>query len=286
MSRFIKIDDAVNDERMAYFNNLLPEDLEINDSCHLIGAVDDAGCPEGAVVFTFSGQVTTILYIEVYPELRRQGIGTALIFTLLEYLVPVEYPILIEAYYILGDEDGVGEEVDAFFKSLPDFEVVSGGKFCTVTSHTVWNSKRLKLLENFSCSVKPVTTLNKMERGELNRYLSEKNLLLFLEGDDEKIIPTLSLCHVEEGKCSTLVVFRDSEIKRSLEISFLMSRAGEADNLSGVLNEVIRRLKALYPHHNLLFSLVNRDSEQVVKRFFTKDLQVKEIYNAISFGRI
>ncbi len=183
-------------------------------------------------------------------------------------------------------EDEGENEADLFFRSLPDFEVVSGGKFCTVTSHTVWNSSRLKLLENFECSIKPYTELDKAERNELIRYLQDNNMELYIEGDDSKLIPELSLCHVDNGKCSTLVIFRNSELKRSIELSFLMSRPGEADSLSGVLKEVIKRIKTLYPHHNLVFSLVNRDSEMVARRLFTKNMQVNEMFSAVSFGKL
>ncbi len=238
------------------------------------------------LIFRFTGWITTILYIGVYPELRRKGTGTALIDTLLKYLVPVECPMMVEAYYMMDDEDEGMEEADLFFRSLPDFDVVSGGKYCTVTSHTVWNSKRLKLLENFDCKVKSYMELSKAERNELARYSRDNNMDIFLQEKDKNLIPELSLCHVEDGKCSTVVIFRNSELKRSLELSFLMSRPGEGDSLSGVLNEVIKRIKTMYPHHNLVFSLVNKESELVAKRFFAKDLQVSEIFNAVSFGKI
>ena len=71
-----------------------------------------------------------------------------------------------------------------------------------------------------------------------------------------------------------------------MELSFLMSKPGEEDNLSGVLKVVIERLKAMYPHHDLIFSVVNKESVNVSKRFFTGDMKVSELYNAISFGRI
>ena len=287
MSQFIKIDDVISDERTVFFQDLIPEDLELDEKCRLIGAVDEEGYPEGVVVFRFTGWITTILYIGVYPELRRRGLGTELIDTLMKYLVPIEYSIMVEAYYMMdeeGDEDA--EAADLFFRSLPDFEVVSGGKYCTVTSHTVWNSKRLKLLENFDCTVKSYMELGKAEKNELTRYLKDNNMDIFLQGKDDTLIPELSLCHVENGKCSTVVIFRNSELKRSLELSFLMSRPGEGDSLSGVLNEVIKRIKTMYPHHNLVFSLVNKESELVAKRFFAKDLKVSEIYNAVSFGKI
>jgi GNAT superfamily N-acetyltransferase len=286
MSRFILIDDIINDEKTTFFRDLIPEDEKIDEHARLIGAVDEEGFPEGVLIFRLEEWAALILHIEVYPFLKRRGIGTALVDTLLRYLEPVEYAIRIEAYYMKTDEDSEVEETDLFFRSLPDFEVVSGGKYCTVTTHTIWNSARLELLGGFKCSIRSFAELNKTEKKELAGYLSDNHMQSFVEENDEKLIPELSLCHVEEGKCSSLVIFRDPDIKRTLEISFIMSRPGDQDSLLGVLNEVIKRLKVLYPHHNLVFIPVNKESELLAKRFFTTDLQVGGIYSAISFGRI
>ena len=84
MSRFVRIDRADEDEKTAYFKDLLSDELAKDKGCRLIGAVDDNGVPEGVVAFRISGQIVDILHIEVYEALRRQGIGTALIRTLLK----------------------------------------------------------------------------------------------------------------------------------------------------------------------------------------------------------
>lgn len=286
MSRFIRIDDVLNDERSKYFTELFSGEVEFSDKTRLIGAVDDEGYPEGALAFRLSGGSVTILHVAVYPHLRRQGIGTGLIHALLDYLEPLEIPYIVEAYYSPYEDDGERSGADAFFRSIPDFEVVSGGKYCTVSSSTVWNSSRLKLLESFSCSCKPFQELDKGERSDLIKYLREKDMETLIRDNEDAIIPELSLCHTEKGKCSCMVLFKNSEIKRSLELALLVAKPGEMDALSGVLNEVIRRLKVMYPRHNLVFSLVNREAELVTKRFFTKGLMVSEISHAISFGKI
>ncbi len=88
----------INDERTQYFKDLFPGDLELDGKCRLIGAVDSGGFPEGALVFRINDWIITILYIGVYPSLKRRGIGTALVDTLMKYLVPVDYPKMVEAY--------------------------------------------------------------------------------------------------------------------------------------------------------------------------------------------
>ena len=286
MSRFIKIDDVINDERMQYFEDLLPDDLEFDEHTRLIGAVDDEGYAEGALVFRFNGWIVNLLYIGVYPELRRQGIGTGLIDTLMKYLVPVEFPIMVEAYYLLEDEDDPDNTADLFFRSLIDFEVVSGGKYCTVSAHTVWNSKRLQLLEGFDCSLKLFSELSRTEKSELLNYLRDNYMDVFVKVTIDEIIPELSLCHVENGKCTSFMIARKSGVKKTIELAFLQSRPGETDGLFGLLKEFIKRLKGLYPHHDLVFSLINKDSELMAKRFFSKDLKVSEIYTALSFGKL
>ena len=50
------------------------------------------------------------------------------------------------------------------------------------------------------------------------------------------------------------------------------------------MNIVIQRIRTLYPKHNIIFSLVNKESELLGKRFFSRELQVNEIYTAVSFG--
>ncbi len=285
MSKYIKIDDIVNDERTEYFKSLIPSDLIRGDS-RLIGSVDEDGYPEGMLLYRVSGFIIDILHIEVYEELRGLGIGSDLIDVLLTYISDAGMPFVIQAVYGVGEDFEDGEAAHAFFESIEDFEVVSGGKYCTVTSHTLWNSKRLKLLSDFDCSIKSYTELTKKESKKLLAYLAEKNMSLFIAGDDESIIPELSLCHVENGDCTTLALFKNTGIKKCVELSFLMSKPGEEDNLSGVLKVVIERLKIMYPHHDLIFSVVNKESVNVSKRFFTKDLKVSELYTAVSFGKI
>ena len=106
-----------------------------------------------------------------------------------------------------------------------------------------------------------------------------------IEWDEKEIIPELSICNTEKGICTSLVIFKRSETRRTLELSFLMCRPGELDKLSGLLNEVIKHLKVMYPKHSLVFSLINKESELIAKRFFTKDIKVTEIFEAVSFGK-
>ena len=114
MSRFVRIDDAAADERTAFFAELLPEELRAEKKCRLIGAVDENGIPEGVVAFSLNGNMADILHIEVYRELRRKGIGTALVRVLLRFLSLPELPIVLQAVYSADGEDG--EDVtDAFF---------------------------------------------------------------------------------------------------------------------------------------------------------------------------
>ncbi len=285
MSSFIIIDDIFNDERAEYFIDMLPEDLK-EERNHLIGAVDDEGYPEGVVVFRFNGMVVDLMYIEVYSELRGMGIGTNLVNALTDYISLAEMPLVVQTTYMMEENSEDDMIIDSFFRSIPDFEVVSGGKYCVVSPQTIWNSKRLELLSNFSCSVKSYNELDNAERKELMNYLSSNNMVSFVQGDENTLIPELSLCHIENGICTTCCIFRTSTIKRCIELAFVMSRPGEEDKLSGVLNVIIQRLKTLYPRHNIIFSVINKKSELLAKRFFTKDLTTREIYTAISFGRI
>lgn len=283
MSYFLLIDDIDNDERTPYFRDLIPSDLKAEGSLKVIGAVSKEGYPQGALTFTFQGWSVHILYIEVYPIERRMGIGTGLINALMEYLSPIEHSYVVEAIY---EQEAIdkADVTGAFFGSLPDFEVVFGGKYCTVTPETVWNSQRLSLLENFSCRTKSVLELSNSEKTELKRYLREKNMENLMDFNEKELIPELSICNIAEGKCTSLVVFKRSKEKSTLELSFLMCRKGELDRLSGVLNEVIKRLKVMYPRHSLVFSLINKESELIAKRFFTKDIRISEIYEAVSYG--
>ncbi len=286
MSNFIIIDDIFNDERAEYFIDMLPDDLKTEAGNHLIGSVDDEGYPEGVVVFRFNGMVADLMYVEVYSELREMGIGTNLVNAFIDYVSLAEMPMVVEASYMVEEESEDDMIADSFFRSLPDFEVISSGRYCVVSPQTIWNSVRLKSLSYFNCSVKPYNELDDDERKELMYYLQSNNMASFVKGDDSTLIPELSLCHIENGVCTTCCIFRTSPIKRCIELAFLMSRPGEENNLSGVLNVVIQRLKSMYPHHNLIFSVINKKSDLLARRFFTKDLTTREIYTAISFGRI
>ncbi len=285
MSRFVRIDDVPADERTRYFADLVPEELMAEKGLRLIGAVNDNGIPEGAVAFEIDDNMASILHVEVYESLRRQGIGTAIVRTLLLYLALAELPFIVQAVYSTG-EDGENEGVDAFFKSLPDFEVVSGGRYCTVTPDTVLNPARLKLLSGHECSVTPYTGLSNMERNLLISDLEEKNLESFLSLEGKKLVPELSLCHMEKGRCTTCVIFTETDLPDTVELSFLMSKPADRNRLAGVLFEVIRRYKESYPKHNMVFSLVSKDSELLAKNFFAEGMKEREILTAVSFGEV
>ncbi len=285
MSRFIRIDDAATDERTEFFEDILPEELIREKGCRLIGAVDEKGLPEGVVAFSVRGNMTELLHLQVYRKLRRRGIGTALIRTLLRYLSLAELPFILQAVYAVGE----GEEenvTDLFFRSIPDFEIISGGRYYTVTPDTLWNSARLSFVALFRCSVTPYHELSNTARKRLLSELEEKgyeNLLLEGRGD---IIPELSLCHVEEDVCTTCVIFRESELPHTLELSFLVSKPKSEQYLAGVLNEVRKRFQTSYRDYNLVFSLVNKESELLAKRFILDELRVTKILTAVSFGEV
>ena len=285
MSRFICIDDVLKDERTVFFKDLLPEGLNGSRGYRLIGAVDDEGFPEGVVAFTVNGNIVDILHLEVYPKLRRNGIGTALTDMLLQYLSLTEMPFMVQAAYSVdgSDEDKV---TDSFFKSLDAFEVVSGGRYCTVTPDTLRDPSREKLISSYECSVVPYTELSRAERNRFMEDMEEKNLGAFLDGNFGKVIPELSLCHMEEDRCTVCVIFRESVLPDTVELSFLMSDRDSIDRLIGVLNEVTERHKKLYPGYDIVFSLVNTESELIAKRIFKKDMQISEIYTAVSFGEV
>ena len=133
MSRFLRVDDPSTDDRTAYFRPLLPDEVIGTPGCRFIGAADDDGIPEGAVAFLIRDNLVDILHVEVYPELRRHGIGTALIRILLRYLSLADMPLVIQAVYT-ADGDDEDEVMDAFFRSMADFEVVRDEETRTAVS--------------------------------------------------------------------------------------------------------------------------------------------------------
>ena len=58
--------------------------------------MDDKGIPEGAVAFSIDGNMADILHLEVYRDLRRQGIATSLVRVLLKYLSLAEVPFVLQ----------------------------------------------------------------------------------------------------------------------------------------------------------------------------------------------
>ena len=54
--------------------------------------------------------------------------------------------------------------------------------------------------------------------------------------------------------------------------------------LAGLLKEILNRFRNLYPDHDMVFSLVNRESRLLAERFFTKEMRVNRILTAVSFG--
>ena len=283
MSRFIRIDDIASDERTPFFADLIPEAFDGEQRLRMIGAVDERGIPEGAVTFAMDENIVNIMHVEVYEELRRQGIATALIRTLLSYLSLSQLPFVAQAVYSV-DPDGEDGFVDAFFRSLPEFEVVSGGRYCKITPDTALDSAGVKALSSFSCDVIPYTQLSEDERLCLRRDLDEKKLGDFLSLPLGDIIPELSLCHMEKGKCKTCVIFTQTGMPDTVELSFIMSLSDNKANLAGVLNEVISRYRKHYAKKNMVFSLVTEESESLARKIFVDGIKESEILTAVSFG--
>ncbi len=285
MSRFLRVDDPVSDERTPYFRDLLPDHVIESPGCRFIGAADENGIPEGVIAFSMQENNVDILHVEVYPELRRRGIGTSLVRILLKYLSLAEMPFILQAVY---SDSGAPEDAvtDAFFRSMPDFEVVSGGRIYTVTPDTIWNPDRLDHIQKYACPVKSFTELTKEEKGNLINDLEKRGSAGMIPEAGEKVIPDLSLCHLEDGHCTACVIFKESGIPDTIELAFLMSGQHKGDHLAGVLNEVTKRLGASYRDKSIVFSVINRDSELVAKRFFADGVKVNEILTAISFGEI
>lgn len=285
MSKFVRIDDVAADERVPYFAALLPEELLSEGGLRLIGAVTDEGIPEGVVAFTVNENMVDIHYIEVYEKRRRQGIGTALIRTLLRYLAMSELPFVVQAIYS-NDGDDEAKALHAFFMSMPDFEVVSGGKYCVVTPDVVWNSKRLTFVTRYECPATSYTELSNSQRNQLISDLTERGLSGLLLGGGGAMIPELSLCHLEEGHCTACTIFRESRRSKTIEFSFLMSMPHREEHLAGVLHAVLNRLRQSYGDYDIEFCLINRESELIAKNFFVSGMRVSKILTALSFGEV
>ncbi len=175
---------------------------------------------------------------------------------------------------------------DLFFRSIPDFEVVSGGRFYTLTPDTVWNSTRLDFISRHECPVKPYTKLSRAEKNSVISRLREQNLDIFLPEEGDEVISELSLCNSENDHINALVIFRRSKLPDTIELSFIMAEPDKEEYLAGILNEVFNRLQESYRDHNIVFSVDNRESELLTKRFIRSDMKVKEILTAVSFGEV
>jgi hypothetical protein len=80
------------------------------------------------------------------------------------------------------------------------------------------------------------------------------------------------------------MIFRQSDLPDTVELSFMMSDPHKEEYLAGVLNEVIKRLRTSYKDQNIIFSIVNKEAELIAKRFISSDMKVNEILTAVSFG--
>ncbi len=122
-------------------------------------------------------------------------------------------------------------------------------------------------------------------RAEFADQQRASNLLMSAGGEDlGPLTRELSLCHTENGVCTALALFRETPLKNTLELSFLMAYPEHMEHLAGLLKEILNRFRKLYPDHDMVFSLVNRESRLLAERFFTKEMRVNRILTAVSFG--
>ncbi len=229
---------------------------------------------------TYEDSSWSITSFYVREDLRRKGIGTLLLQTVLEpvaesgLFVPIEMTFMGEAA-----EDGLL----AFMEAQPNFTVDTENTFYRVPAKLRRTNEEWKRLKEKESSAEEFYALPKKMRNVFMNRLMEEGYEEFVSSDEKEYDKHLCFAEVKDD---TIIgaIFVKVHDEEELELSFLYTDGKHPKVVAQLLGAAIEAADELYPAAEVWFSAITPESAGMADGMFGDQIKPENVYTAIWNG--
>ena len=265
-----------DDPRLRY----IPESFLDDEDVKVLGALEPGGRLVGALAYRVEGFVVRIVYMSVEDIFMRQGVATALINVLEDFVFKDEEGFLLEAYY---PDD---KEYEAFEKMLlarGDFEIIKNTAFYQASTAKKKNDGLYNKLVGCKGSGERYYSLPAGVRNAFLNKLKYKGINdMEPLWDSREHDRDLSFCKVKNNdvKAAVFIDVYDDEA----QIAYMYAESGK--DLLGPLALSLKELKKKYPKKQLGFSNLHEGSGILARGLCGEKVSEEKLCVARWIGRI
>ncbi len=258
----------------------IPGSLIKRKGVDVLGALEPEGRLVGALAYGVEDGIVRIFFICVDEFFRREGVGTALLKTLLELAGNDEEMYPVEACYPKDEER---EALTAFFRSTGCFMIYDDPRFYRTGTTKYKKLPIYKKLVGFKGKAdKFYSVPSSVRNGFLNK-MDRKGIfdLLSLPGEKEAE-KELCFCTRRSGEITAAVFVKVYEDEA--EISYMYAESGR--DLLDPLSAAIKGIEKKYPKKEIVFSNLHRGSYILTEGIFGDGIGTEEACIAVWNGII
>lgn len=254
----------IEEEDREAFSGVLPEELKLTGNRVAVGAVDEEGTVLGAASYVLVDDQYNLDWIYVEPDIRRQGVGIALLDYILFLTERAGEGLPVQALYEWTPED---TELHSFFlseeKMITEY---SHDRYVLTEEDMTGIGEKLADRDPEIKSV-PFSTLPAKIREELLAMLSANGE--FVIGNKKEwnasLIPELSRVVIKK-EVPVAVLFVRRMPGDSMELSYLYSRSPKC--LNALLWDVVKEVTGHFPSGGISFDVMEEAAARLAERFF------------------
>ena len=266
----------INEESREDFVSVLPLEIDMSPFRVSVGAVDDEGRIVGAVSYILMRYEYALDWLFVEPELRRRGIGTALVDEVIKIIMKTGDLFPLSARFEFSYDR---HELHTFFLSMKRLFITYSHDRYYVTKEDINGAEGLGRSANPEIVTelffdKPVSEEKKI----LGMTVSKKAEQKVADYDlwKKSWVPELCRC-VFLKKNLVDLIFMQKTPDGNLQLSYLYGKYPKG--LFHLLSETVRDLEKLYPGVKLTFEAISDDSIKLAQHLFP-EAKKTHIYEA------
>lgn len=287
----IFVNVSSKDDSLEAFLDILPKDYQEKKNTIAIGCCDEEGYVKGVVVYRENFKECAIIWLYVYEEYRRQGIGSALINEILKnhadcYGMKRIYTQIVVSY--LNEESNLSVYFDYMISSIESF-FDSDIRFDKYQISKVYDISYEEIKTSAVC-MRIASKMTKDLRGELFFELSEsekKDILRKLEKHGYEVkdyeewqqncLKKLCLCRRDKGKMLALIICAIGE-NNNVEVQLVYSK--NQQSLRELIVYAASVIKEEFNGYSFTIPVTDGIEDALVKYIFTG---AEPIYETVEY---
>ncbi|MBR5421422.1 MAG: hypothetical protein IK115_09770 [Lachnospiraceae bacterium] len=229
----------------------------------------------GELELFFEDALAMIPYIFVPKEMRRQGVGSFLLQTVVDELDDSELFTPLEIRFVQEQES---EELYKFFMAQGNFDLEpTGSSYFTVSPAQRKKLSKWQQLSRTESSAEEFFSLTEEERRDFyDRLQEEDDLGGPLEREEEDYDKRLCFASLS-GDQIMAAVFMQPVSEDVLDVSFLYARQGHPTALRDVLCAAINAVDELYSNATLQYTIITPEGLGIMRGIFGDGLEEKPV---------